>query len=115
MFEQPAAGSQMSVISEQEFIKLCDDIYADRHQLYEFNPSVARREAVLWMLLGCLLSLLSIPDAEQPGLFNGASSDPYADAISALLRNRTRPPFEPQAHLASLSAKIENEEANEAR
>jgi hypothetical protein len=115
MFEPAADHSASSFITEQEFIKLCDDVYADRHQLYEFNPNIARREAVLWMLLGCLLSLLSIPDAEQPGLFASAQSDPYADAINELLRTRMRPPFEPQLHLAELSRKIASEETNETR
>ncbi|MDX6692772.1 MAG: hypothetical protein QOF02_375 [Blastocatellia bacterium] len=115
MSEQAAADSEMSFITEQEFIKLCDELYADRHQLYAFNPNIARREAVLWMLLGCLLSLLSIPDAEQSGLLNGASADPYAAAVSELLRTRMRPPFEPQVHLAELSKKIASEEPNEIR
>lgn len=112
MFEQVAAGSGANVISETEFIKLCDDVYSDRHQIYEFNPSATRREAVMWMLLGCLLSLLSIPVTEQSVLFDSTSTDVYADALRKILQQHSRPPFDPQPHLAELSRKIESEEAS---
>lgn len=112
MFEQVAADSRANVISEQEFIKLCDDVYADRHQIYEFNPNVTRREAVMWMLLGCLLSLLSIPVTEQSNLFDNASTDIYTDALRKILQQHSHPPFDPQPHLAELSKNIEREEAS---
>lgn len=111
MFEQTAANSEMqATISEAEFIKLCDDIYADRRQIYQFHPHAGKREALLWMLTGCLISLLSIHLHEQPDGQDSSSADPYTAAIREILHNRMRPPFDPQAHLAELSKKVESEE-----
>jgi hypothetical protein len=103
------ASSAKHTISEAEFVQLCEDIYADRQQIYQFNPNATKREALLWMLTGCLLSLLSIPGAEQSSLADSSGADPYSDAIRAILQHRTQPPFDPQAHLAELSKKIESE------
>ncbi len=99
----------MSTISEMEFKRLCDDIYADRQQVYAFNPNVSRREALLWMLLGCLVSLLSIPILEQPSVYGGASADPYGDAVCEVLKNHTQPAFDPRSYLLELSERIESE------
>jgi hypothetical protein len=102
----------MSTISEQEFKKLCDDVYADRARIYRFNPNVSRREALLWMLLGCLLSLLSVPVLEQPGVYGDSGADPYGDAVCALLRERMMPAFDPRIYLNELSRKIEADETD---
>ena len=99
----------MSLISEQEFRRLCADVYADRRQIYEFNPRVGRREALLWMLLGCLLSLLSVPDEEQPEAARVSAEDPYGDAIREILRGRMSSPFDAEKYLAELSRKAEAE------
>jgi hypothetical protein len=99
----------MSTISEEEFGKLCEDIYADRFLTYSFNPNVSRREALLWMLLGCLVSLLSVPVLEQPSIYDGASEDPYADAVREVLKDRMEPRFDPQPYLLELSARVEEE------
>lgn len=98
-----------ATISEAELIRLCENLYTDRRQIYEFNPNAGQREAMLWMLLGCLLSLLSIPDNEQPSV-NSSSTDPYGDAVREILRNRTQPSFDPQSHLAQWSKKIESDD-----
>lgn len=99
----------MSTISEKDFKKLCDDIYADRFEIYEFNPNVSRREALLWMLLGCLVSLLSIPILEQPSVYGGSSADPYGDAIREVVLAHAQPGFDPGEYLLELSRKIEYE------
>ena len=109
MFEQMVADSEMTTISEAEFVQLCDEIYADRHQIYQFNPSAGKLEALLWMLTGCLLSLLSVPVLEQPSADDHSSADPYTAAIHEILQQRMQPPFDPQTHLAELSKKIESE------
>jgi hypothetical protein len=101
----------MSTISEQEFKKLCDEVYADRLQIYTFNPNVSRSEALFWMLLGCLVSLLSIPIPDQPSVYGGASSDPYGDAICEVLKGRTEQDFDPRTYLAVLSVRVEAEAA----
>jgi hypothetical protein len=101
----------MSTISEHEFKKLCDDIYADRFQIYTYNPNVSRREALLWMLLGCLVTLLSVPILEQPGVYGGASDDPYGTAVCDVLKDRMEQDFDPQTYLDELSGRIEADAA----
>jgi hypothetical protein len=102
----------MSTISEQEFKKLCDDAYRDRFQIYAFNPNASRREALLWMILGCLLTLLSVPILEQPSAYGGTSEDPYGDAILEVLKDRMESDFDPQTYLGELSRRIETEREN---
>jgi hypothetical protein len=96
-----------NTISEEEFKKLCEDAYADRFQIYAFNPNESRREALLWMILGCLLSLLSVPILEQPSAYGRSSDDPYGDAIREVLKDRMKPGFDPQIYLDDLSRRIE--------
>lgn len=112
MSETASANPETATISEAEFVKLCADVYADRHQIYHFNPNAPRREALLWMITGCLVSLLSVPILEQPSVYNNASADPYLDAIRQLLHERTAPPFDPQPHLPALERKLDEEQAN---
>jgi hypothetical protein len=102
-----------TTISEQEFRKLCDDIYADRFQIYAYNPNVSRREALMWMLLGCLVTLLSIPILEQPSAYGGTSDDPYGDAVCEVLQNRMERDFDPQIYLDELSGKINRDGQDE--
>ncbi|HEX8137737.1 MAG TPA: hypothetical protein VF544_09115 [Pyrinomonadaceae bacterium] len=95
-------------ISEAEFKRLCDRIYADRFLIYTYHPNAgSRREALLWMMLGCLVSLLSVPLPEQPSTYGGASADPYGDAVIEVLHGRMEPGFDPQVHLDELSRRIE--------
>ncbi|HEV7860820.1 MAG TPA: hypothetical protein VGO91_19525 [Pyrinomonadaceae bacterium] len=98
-------------MTAQEFEKLCRDIYADRRQIYSFNPNVSHREALLWMLLGCLVSLLSVPILDQPSVYGGSRTDPYADAICELLKPRMNPAFNPRIYLDELTEKLKAEEA----
>jgi hypothetical protein len=100
----------MSTISAGEFEKLCQDIYDDRWQIYSFNPNASRREALLWMLLGCLVSLLSVPVLDQPSVYGGSRPDPYADAICELLLHRADPVFDPRIYLDQLSNRLDGEE-----
>ena len=98
----------MSTITEAEFQQLCADIYTDRRQIYAFNPSMSRRDALLWMLTGSLLSLLSIPILEQPSTY-GSSPDPFGDAIREILLRHARPAFDPQKHIDELTRRVEAE------
>jgi hypothetical protein len=99
----------METIGEPEFKKLCDDIFADRREIYAFNPNMSRREALLWMLAGCLVNLLSVPAAEQPGAFGAETSDPYGDAVLLLLERRSVPAFDPKIYLTELDARLADE------
>jgi hypothetical protein len=99
----------MTTINEAEFKKLCDDIFRDRAQIHAFVPSLSRRDALLWMLLGSLVSLLDVPILEQPSVYDGTSADPYADAVLEVVHKHMRPPFDPRKHLAELSGKLAEE------
>lgn len=97
----------METITELEFKKLCNDVYRDRHEVYAFNPNVSHREALLWMLLGTLVSLLSIPILEQPSVYGTTDSDPYGTAVIELVRQHSSPVFDPETYLRELSEKLE--------
>lgn len=95
-----------ATITEDEFRKLCDRIYEDREGIYPLNPNESHRDALLWMVLGSLVSLLSVPILEQPSTYRPGSRDPYGDAICELLEGRTSPRFDPRECIEELSAKI---------
>lgn len=105
--EQSSARASAETISKADFEKLCDEIYRDRFEIYEFNPNASKREAVLWMLLGCLISLLSVTDAELQSLVDSSSTDPYGEAVCKLLVERGSPPFDPQPFVEELSKRVE--------
>lgn len=96
----------MSTISENEFKRLCDDVYRDRRQIHAFNPNASEEEAALWMLAGCLISLLDVPLWEQPSGRGGTSAEAYRAAIQELLQGRTKPVFDSRLRLAELTEKI---------
>lgn len=93
----------MNTISEREFKKLCEDIFRDRREIYAFNPNMSRRDALLWMLAGCLVSLLSVSAAEEP------RAGSYAEAVMELVEQRAAPAFDPQIYLDELMEKLEAE------
>jgi hypothetical protein len=96
----------METISQREFETLCDDIYRDRELIFDLNPGLQPREATLWMLLGCLISLLSVPVEEQSSIYDPTRTDPYFDAVLEVLKARTHPTFDPPLHMERLLAAI---------
>jgi hypothetical protein len=96
-------------ISESRLERVCDEIYRDRFEIYGFNPGVSRSDAVLWMLLGCLISLLSITEEESQALFDASGQVLYADAVCKLLKGRTEPPFDPRPCVEELAKGVLNE------
>jgi hypothetical protein len=61
------------------------------------------------MLLGSLVSLLSVPILEQPSVYISTNSDPYAAAVIELVKQRARPDFDPSMYIKTLSDKLEME------
>jgi hypothetical protein len=95
----------METISESELRKICVEIYRDRFAIYDFNPQMKPAEAVQWMLLGCLISRLSITDEE----LQEASATSYAEAITKLLSERTAGGFDARSVVDELMKRVENE------
>jgi hypothetical protein len=92
-----------SLITELEFGRLVDGISDDREVIIKHNPIGTEPEILLWMLLSCLVSYLSLEETETP-CFNGRPvAETYRDAVRHVLRNRARPSFDPEPYLAKLS------------
>lgn len=92
----------MNKISEKEFARLCDGIYRDRESIYNYNPIGTPDEVLLWMLMCCLISYLSLTDIETP-CFNGKpDAATYENAILFVLENRKTEDFRAEVYLKKL-------------
>ena len=92
----------MSKINEQEFARICEGIYEDRESVFRHNPIGTREETLLWMLLSCLISYLSLLEIETP-CFNGMpTADTYRTAILFVLKNRKIEDFDAGIYLDKL-------------
>jgi hypothetical protein len=92
----------MSKISELEFARICNGIYEDRETICKHNPIGSSDEILLWMLLSCLISYLSLDDKEMP-CFNGTpNAKTYYDAILFVLQKRKLTEFNAAKYLEKL-------------
>ncbi len=92
----------MTKISEQEFAQICKGIYEDRESIRRHNPIGTRKETLLWMLLSCLISYLSLSDIETP-CFNGMpTAETYRTAILFVLKDRKIEDFDTEIYLDKL-------------
>ena len=92
----------MTKISEAEFARICDGIYEDRESIIKHNPLGKRGEILLWMLLSCLNSYLSLTEIEMP-CFNGVPDEKmYREAILFVLQKRRIREFDPDGYLDRL-------------
>ncbi len=93
----------MPEISEEEFARICKGIYEDRESICKHNPIGTSEEILLWMLLGCLISYLSLSEIETP-CFNGKpSAETYRNAILFVLKNIKVKDFDAEIYLAKLT------------
>ena len=92
----------MTKISEQEFARICRGIKADREIIWKHNPIGTPEEILLWMLLSCLISYLSLTEIETP-CFNGKpDAETYRNAILFVLKDRKYANFDETKYLADL-------------
>ncbi|MDQ3087765.1 MAG: hypothetical protein M3Q78_04110 [Acidobacteriota bacterium] len=92
----------MTKITEQEFARICEGIAADREIICRHNPIGTQEEILLWMLLCCLVSYLSLSEIETP-CFNGKPDvETYKNAILFVLKNRKLPDFDAETYLTAL-------------
>lgn len=107
-------SGERETISEERFRALCDEVYRDRLEIHGFYATASRSEALLWMLLGCLISLLSVDESELATASDSSGEYFYLEAICALLERRAEPRFNPRPYLEELSRKAESEKEQEA-
>jgi len=90
---------QMTCISETKFADICDGIRTDRDLIIKHNPIGTEEEILLWMLLSCLISYLSLTEQETPCFTGVPDATTYRDAILFVLRTRMEQPFDPDRYL----------------
>jgi hypothetical protein len=93
----------MTKISEREFARMCREIYQDRDVICRHNPTGTRDETLLWMLLGCLISYLSLAEIETPCFTGVPTAETYRTAILFVLKNRKAKDFSAEKYLEKLT------------
>ena len=93
----------MDKITELEFARICEGIYQDRATIRRHNPIGTGEEILLWMLLSCLISYLSLAEIETP-CFNGKpTTETYRNAVLFVLKSRRAEDFDAEIYLAKLT------------
>lgn len=93
----------MTRISEEEFARICAGIVEDGDSICRHNPIGTRSEILLWMLLACLTSYLSLSEVETPCFTIGApTAQTYRDAIFFILQSRKETDFDAEKYLNQL-------------
>ncbi len=94
---------EMATINQAEFLRIAGGIFDDRELIIKHNPIGSREETLLWMLLSCLVSYLSLSDTETPCFTGRPDAETYRDAIRFILRDRIEDDFDVEPSLAKLS------------
>jgi len=92
----------MATISQAEFERIVDGIFEDRELIIKHNPIGTRAEILLWMLLSCLVSYLSLSDSETPCFTGRPDAETYSEAICFIVR-KWGAGFDVEPSLAKLS------------
>ena len=95
----------MSKISETEFARICRGIYEDREIICTHNPIGTQEEILLWMLLSCLISYLSLSEIETPCFTGKPDAETYRTAILFILKDRMTENFDAEKYLTDLVKK----------
>lgn len=75
-------------LTEERFERLVSGIIEDREIILKHNPIGTPEETLLWMLLGSLISYLSVPEDEMPCFTGVPDAKTYRDAIKYVLNGR---------------------------
>ena len=92
----------MAKISEDEFARICRGIKDDRGAIVKHNPLGTDEEILLWMLLSCLVSYLSLDEIETPCFTGVPDASTYREAIAFVLKDRQTEPFDINEYLNDL-------------
>lgn len=93
----------MATISEAEFERIVDGIAEDRASILRHNPIGTPAETLLWMLTSCLVSYLSLQEAETPCFTGRPDAETYREAIRFILRGRKSAEFDETPYVDKLS------------
>ena len=94
----------MACISETKLAEICDGIREDRAVIIKHNPIGTDEEVLLWMLLGCLVTYLSLTDQETPCFTGRPNATTYRDAILFVLNSRTENSFDAEPYIDRMLA-----------
>jgi len=89
-------------MSEAEFARICEGIYEDRESIIKHNPLGTREEILLWMLLSCLVSYLSLTEIETPCFTGKPDAATYRNAILFIMKDHKTEDFAEQLYLEKL-------------
>ncbi len=92
----------MTRITEAEFKRIVAGIYEDRESIQKYNPIGTPEEIMLWMLMCCLISYLSLSEVETPCFPGKPDARTYQDAIIFVLKDRKLDSFDERLYLAEL-------------
>ena len=94
----------MAYISEAKFSHICDGIRADREMIIKHNPIGPDEEILLWMLLSCLITFLSLEENEIPCFTGRPDAETYKMAIRFVLDGRMETAFDVDRYLGEMTA-----------
>ncbi len=92
----------MRSLTQAELDRITAAIFEDRESIIRHNPIGTEKEVLLWMLLGCLVSYLSLSEIETPCFTAKPDADTYVDAIRYILRQRKTPDFDSEPYISRL-------------
>lgn len=92
----------MKTITEEKFAVICRGIREDKELIVKHNPIGTTEEILLWMLLSCLISYLSLSDSETPCFTGMPDADTYRKAILYVLADRRENDFSVESFLDQL-------------
>lgn len=92
----------MTKLTEAEFARIALGIYEDRESIIKHNPIGTREEILLWMLLSCLVTYLSLTEIETPCFTGRPDAATYRQAVLFVLKDRKTEDFDPEKYLENL-------------
>lgn len=92
----------MNEISEEKFAEICEKIRVEREIICKHNPIGTTEETLLWMLLGILVSYLSLSEIETPCFTGKPTAETYRQAILFVLKDRKTADFDAEKYLEKL-------------
>jgi hypothetical protein len=95
----------MGKITEAEFGRICSGIDRDRDAIIKHNPIGTEEEILLWMLMSCLVSYLSLNELETPCFHGTADARTYRQAIDEILQLRRAGDFDTEEYIAMIKTR----------